>query len=65
MMKKTTLSRPTLAAIAVTRGLLGFGAGLLAARRLPRARRRRLGWALVGIGAVSTVPLALAALRGR
>jgi hypothetical protein len=58
-MKKVTLPAPGLGAIAATRGLLGLGAGLLLSQRIPRRRRQAVGWALVGLGAVSTIPLAM------
>lgn len=56
--KRQKIHPALLAAIAATRAILGVGAGLLIARRIPRERRRKIGWALVGIGAASTVPLA-------
>ena len=64
-MKTTTreLPLPIIGAIAVTRALLGAGIGLLASSRLPRKRRRAVGLALVGIGAASTIPLAMRVLR--
>jgi hypothetical protein len=61
--KRVTLPLPGLGAIAATRGMLGLGAGLLLSRRIPRRRRQALGWALLGIGAASTIPLAVMALR--
>jgi len=39
-----------------TRAALAFGLGLLAASRIPESRRRRLGLALVGLGAATTIP---------
>ena len=45
-----------------TRVALAFGLGLLAASRIPESRRRRLGLALVGLGAATTIP-ALRMLR--
>jgi hypothetical protein len=64
-MATRNLPIPTVAAIAVTRGLLGFGAGLLIAQRVPSRRRRILGWTLLGVGAASTVPLAVSVFRAR
>jgi hypothetical protein len=49
--------------IAATRGLLGAGLGLLLADKLPRQARTPLGWTLLGIGAASTVPLAVSVMR--
>jgi len=51
------LSFPELALIAVTRGMLGAGIGLLAAGQLSDDHRRLIGRTLLGIGLVSTVPL--------
>ena len=62
-MRTREVALPVLGAIAATRGMLGVGAGLLLSGRIPRRRRRRLGWALLGIGAASTVPLAAAVFR--
>ena len=58
-MKKTRLTLPELAIIAGTRGMLGAGAGLLLADKLDDSERRILGWTLLIIGAVSTIPLAM------
>jgi hypothetical protein len=50
---------PELALIAVTRGAIGFGAGLLLADKLKQERRRVLGWSLFLSGLASTVPIAM------
>ena len=39
-----------------TRAALAFGLGLLVASRIPEGRRRRIGLALLGLGAATTVP---------
>ncbi len=57
-MKKIELILPQLFFIAVTRGMLGAGIGLLVAGRLSRRQRRRVGTALAIVGAVTTVPAA-------
>jgi uncharacterized membrane protein YfcA len=57
-MLERTVTLPQLAAIAVTQAALGAGIGLLVAEHLPSDQRRKLGWALVAVGALSTVPLA-------
>ena len=62
--KKMNVALPWVGAMAATRSLLGFGAGLLVTRKIPRSRRRRLGWTLFGVGAASTIPLAVLAFRG-
>ncbi|MEO6895962.1 MAG: hypothetical protein ABI218_04905 [Caldimonas sp.] len=57
-MFKTELPLPELALLVGTRGLLGAGLGLLLADRLDVDQRRAVGWTLVGIGVLTTVPLA-------
>lgn len=58
-MKKTELSLPEVALIAATRGMLGAGAALLLADKLDEDQRRAIGWTLLIVGVVSTVPLAI------
>ena len=55
----TELPLPELALVVGTRGLLGAGLGLLLADRINTDQRRAVGWALVAIGVVTTIPLAL------
>ena len=62
-MKKVTLRLPELGFVVVTRGLLAFGAGLLASTRIPAARRRTIGLALVAVGVASTIPAAMSVVR--
>jgi len=64
-MKKAELTLPEIALIAGTRGMLGAGAGLLLADRLNNDQRRAIGWTLLIIGAVSTIPLAIEVLSKR
>lgn len=61
-MRETTLTLPQLALIAGTRGALGAGIGLLLADRLSEPERRAVGWTLVLVGALTTVPLAIEVL---
>ena len=56
-MKEVSLTVPKLAAIAGTRAALGAGIALLLSERLERQQRRSLGWTLLMVGAISTVPL--------
>jgi len=56
---------PQLALIAATRGMLGAGIGLLAAGKLRDEHRRLVGRILLGIGAASTIPLAIRVFRAR
>ncbi len=55
----TELRLPELGLIAGTRGLLGAGIGLLIAGRLSDSQRRDIGWTLVAVGVLTTLPLAL------
>ena len=64
-MKKAELTLPEIALIAGTRGMLGAGAGLLLADRLNNDRRKAIGWTLLIIGAISTIPLAIGVLSKR
>jgi hypothetical protein len=63
-MKQLVLNAPTFGFIVSTRAALAFGAGLLISNRIPDARRRTLGRALVAIGAATTVPAAMFLRRG-
>jgi hypothetical protein len=63
--KETRLSLPNLALLVGTRVALGVGLGLLIAGYLSRGARKGLGAALLGLGAVSTIPLALKIVAGR
>ncbi|MEP6946111.1 MAG: hypothetical protein ABJA02_09355 [Acidobacteriota bacterium] len=49
--------------LAITRVALGAGIGLLLAQKFGNGRRAA-GWALLTIGAVTTVPLAIKVLKG-
>ena len=58
-MKKAELTLPEIGMIAGTRGMLGAGVGLLLADKLNDDQRRAIGWTLLIIGAISTIPLAM------
>lgn len=58
-MTKRNLTIPDLILIAGTRVALGAGLGLLLADKLSRDARQGAGWALLAIGALSTVPIAI------
>jgi len=58
-MRETHLTLPELALIAGTRAALGAGLALLLGDRLAPGERRALGWGLVLVGAVTTIPLAI------
>jgi len=61
-MKKLELTLPELGLIAGTRGMLGAGVGLLMADRFNDDKRKAIGWTLLAIGAISTIPLAIEVL---
>ncbi len=64
-MFETELPLPELALLVGTRGLLGAGLGLLLADRVTADQRRAVGWTLVAIGVMTTVPLALMVINRR
>lgn len=61
-MRETRLSLPQLAMIAGTRTMAGAGLGLLLADRLSDRPRKAVGWTLLVVGALSTIPLAIEVL---
>lgn len=61
---QVTLPLPLLFGIVATRAALGVGIGLLIADRL-KDRRQAVGAVLVAVGAVTTIPAALALMRAR
>jgi uncharacterized membrane protein YqgA involved in biofilm formation len=58
--RKLTLAEIIL--IAGTRVVLGTGIGLLLAARLNNDQRKAVGWALVLVGGLTTIPLALSVI---
>jgi hypothetical protein len=62
--KRTDIALPQLALIAATRGMAGFGLGVLLSNRIPEAHRRTVGWALFLAGALSTIPLVAGVMKG-
>ena len=65
MMRALEITLPELGLIAGTRGALGAGIGLLLADRLNPDQRRAVGWTLLLVGALTTIPLALEVLGKR
>jgi hypothetical protein len=63
-MRETRISLPELALVAGTRAALGAGLGLLLGDRLNHDQRKAVGWSLVLIGVLSTIPLAFEVLGG-
>ena len=58
-MRELMLSPPLLMFVVGTRAAMAFGAGLLAAERIPEARRRPLAVALIALGIATTIPAAM------
>jgi EamA domain-containing membrane protein RarD len=59
IMITTELRLPELGLVAGTRGLLGAGIGLLLADKMSCERRKSIGWTLVAVGVLTTIPLAM------
>ena len=62
-MQERSLTIPELILIAGTRVALGVGLGLLIGDKLGRDTRKGAGWALLGMGLFTTIPLAMGILR--
>jgi hypothetical protein len=56
-MKHASLTLPEIAAVAGTRAAGGAGLALLLGDRLKPETRRTLGWTLLAIGIITTIPL--------
>jgi hypothetical protein len=63
-MRNPQVTFPEVMFIVGTRAALAAGAALLVADRLSRSQRRSIGAALLAVGAVTTIPAAMA-LFGR
>jgi hypothetical protein len=59
-MSERSFTIPEIILIAGTRVALGAGLGLLLAGKLSRDARKGAGWALLAVGALTTIPLAVA-----
>jgi hypothetical protein len=64
-MKEKYVTIPDLGFIAGTRVALGIGIGLLLSGSLTRDQRKAAGWALFGVGALTTIPAVMAVLGQR
>jgi hypothetical protein len=62
-MRQRGFTLPEIFLIAGTRAAMGVGIGLLLANRLSDEQRRAAGWALLAVGALSTIPLAATVLN--
>lgn len=63
-MKKVDLTLPEFGFVVATRAALGVGIGLLAAGQMRCSKRRAVGWTLVTLGALTTIPALLAVFGG-
>ncbi len=61
---KRTLYLPEIGFIAATRAMVGAGLALVLSDRLTREQRKSVGWTLLSIGAVTTIPIGLRLLAG-
>ena len=52
-----SLTVPEIGLIAMTRGVLGVGIGLILADRLNADQRKSVGYALLAVGALTTIPI--------
>jgi hypothetical protein len=64
-LKERGLTIPEIILIAGTRVAFGVGVGLLIADRLNRDQRKGAGWALVGVGVLTTIPIVRGVLGKR
>jgi hypothetical protein len=62
-MKQHEVTVPQIGLIAGTRAMLGAGIALLLSEKLSGEQRRAIGWTLVAVGALTTIPLALQLLN--
>lgn len=63
MLEERKITLPELALIGGTRVALGLGIGLLLMDRLNKDQRKAAGLALLLVGALTTIPLALGVLN--
>jgi hypothetical protein len=64
-MKERSLTLPEIGLIAGTRVALGAGIGLLISDWLNRDQRKGAGWALCGIGVLSSIPIVIGVFAKR
>jgi hypothetical protein len=62
VMKEKSLTIPDIALVAGTRVALGAGLGLLLSDRFNKDQRKGAGWALVAVGILSSIPIAVGIL---
>ena len=64
-MNRVSLSFPEIGLIGGTRAALGAGVALLLADRLSADQRRAVGWTLLAVGAVTTIPIVTQLLKSQ
>ena len=64
-MKTYSVTVPEVALVAITRGAAGAGLGLLLGEKLTNDTRRAIGWTLLAIGIVTTIPIVAALVGSR
>jgi hypothetical protein len=64
-MKRTPLSIPEIGFIGGTRAAFGAGVALLLADRLNDDQRRAVGWTLLAVGALTTIPIVVQLVSSR
>ena len=64
-MKERGLTIPEIMLVAGTRVALGAGIGLLISDRLKKDQRNGAGWALLGVGVLSSIPIVIGILSKR
>jgi len=64
-MIERTVTLPELGMIAGTRVALGAGLGLLLSDRIDDKPKRAVGWTLLAVGALTTLPLVAGVIHGR
>jgi hypothetical protein len=64
-MIERTVTLPELGMIAGTRVALGAGLGLLLSDRLDDKPKKAVGWTLLTVGALTTLPLLAGVIHGR
>jgi EamA domain-containing membrane protein RarD len=58
-MKKHEVTIPQIGLMVGTRAMLRAGIALLLSEKLTGEQRRAIGWTLVAVGALTTIPLAV------
>lgn len=58
-MREMSVTVPEIMLIAGIRTAIGVGVGLLIAEKLNREARKGAGWALLVVGAVASIPIAI------